>query len=383
VVREGYQRGWSLQFDGLGEKLRQEAVYRQAWPFADIPSLVSPAKHFNLYLLMTRFLPRLGSRNIIEFGSYKGGNALFMALVMRQVDPEAKVYALDTFEGMPPTDNTVDAHSAGDFRDADLESLQSLIAEKGIDNLVLVKGRFEDTAQAVAREHGPFALAHIDCDIYSAVACAYERVKDAMVPGGYFVFDDATVSSCIGATEAVESLVIRRDGLSSEQISPHFIDLATEVGSELARRGHSLISGGGSVSCMGAVARAARAGGAWTVGIIPEALRLREVADLDADELVVTADMRTRKAEMDRRADVFLVLPGGLGTLEELVEIWAARSLALHDKPIVVLDADGVFAPLREQVALFVELGFARPAAIAEVTWAGDLATAFQQLEGS
>jgi uncharacterized protein (TIGR00730 family) len=170
---------------------------------------------------------------------------------------------------------------------------------------------------------------------------------------------------------------------SSEQISPHFIDLATEVGSELARRGHSLISGGGSVSCMGAVARAARAGGAWTVGIIPEALRLREVADLDADELVVTADMRTRKAEMDRRADVFLVLPGGLGTLEELVEIWASRSLALHDKPIVVLDADGVFAPLREQVALFVALGFARPAAIAEVTWAGDLATAFQQLEGS
>ena len=168
---------------------------------------------------------------------------------------------------------------------------------------------------------------------------------------------------------------------SSERISPHFIDLATDVGTELARRGHSLISGGGSVSCMGAVARAARAGGAWTVGVIPDALRLREVADLDADELIVTADMRTRKAEMDRRADAFLVLPGGLGTLEELVEVWAARSLALHDKPIVVLDADGVFAPLRAQLALFVERGFAQPSALDEVSWATDVAAAFQQLE--
>jgi uncharacterized protein (TIGR00730 family) len=167
---------------------------------------------------------------------------------------------------------------------------------------------------------------------------------------------------------------------SSERISPHYVELASQVGDELARRGHSLVTGGGAVSCMGAVARAARAGGARTVGVIPDALRLREVADLDADELVVTVDMRSRKAEMDRRADVFLVLPGGLGTLEELLEVWTARSLGMHHKPIVVLDPDGVFAPLRELMTGFVAAGFAHRDAVDEVSWATDIASAFDLL---
>jgi uncharacterized protein (TIGR00730 family) len=167
---------------------------------------------------------------------------------------------------------------------------------------------------------------------------------------------------------------------SSELIPSRYLDLATEVGREIAARGHSLVSGGGSVSCMGAVARAARAGGAQTVGVIPDALRLREVADLDADELVVTPDMRSRKAEMDRRADGFLVLPGGLGTLEELLEIWTARALGMHVKPLVILDPDGVFAPLREQAASFVTAGFAQQAAIDHAAWATDVGAAFDLL---
>src|ERR1044071_9143757 len=132
---------------------------------------------------------------------------------------------------------------------------------------------------------------------------------------------------------------------SSETIPRHYVDLAGEVGTEIARRGHTLVSGGGSVSSMGAVARAARAGGARTVGVIPEALLAWEVADEQADELVVTPDMRVRKGEMDRRADAFLTLPGGIGTLEELLEIWVGRVLRMHQKPVVVLDPDGMFAP--------------------------------------
>jgi hypothetical protein len=168
---------------------------------------------------------------------------------------------------------------------------------------------------------------------------------------------------------------------SSERIPVACLDLATEVGAEIARRGHSLISGGGSVSCMGAVARAVRAGGGRTVGVIPEALRLREVADLDADELVVTTDMRTRKAEMDRRADGFLILPGGMGTLEELLEIWTSRALGMHAKPIVVLDPMDLYGPLREQMHKFVSAGFATPAAVDVVGWATDVAGAFELLE--
>jgi uncharacterized protein (TIGR00730 family) len=168
---------------------------------------------------------------------------------------------------------------------------------------------------------------------------------------------------------------------SSDRISERYVDLAAQVGDELARRGHSLISGGGSVSCMGAVARAARAGGAHTVGVIPDALQVREVADLDADELIVTADMRSRKAEMDRRADAFLVLPGGLGTLEELLEVWVARALDMHGKPIVVLDVDGIFGPLRELVSHFRDHGFVDERAVGQVAWAYGVPEAFDLLD--
>lgn len=168
---------------------------------------------------------------------------------------------------------------------------------------------------------------------------------------------------------------------SSGRIDPSYIELAAAVGTELARRGHTLVSGGGSVSCMGAVARAARAGGARTVGVVPRVLVDLEVADHDADELVVTPDMRTRKGEMDDRADAFLTLPGGLGTLEELLEIWVSRTLAMHSKPVVVLDPDGLYDPLREQVDLLVQRGFVRPGARDAVHWVREIGAAFDLIE--
>jgi uncharacterized protein (TIGR00730 family) len=168
---------------------------------------------------------------------------------------------------------------------------------------------------------------------------------------------------------------------SSTAIDQRYVELAAEVGAELARRGHSLVSGGGDLSCMGAVARAARAGGAHTTGVIPAALLDLEVGDQDADELLVVDDMRTRKGLMDDRSDAFLTLPGGLGTLEELLEVWVARFLGMHAKPVVALDPDGLFAPLREQVESLVEKGFVRRQASDALTWAATVAEAFEALE--
>ena len=168
---------------------------------------------------------------------------------------------------------------------------------------------------------------------------------------------------------------------SSEEIDPAFFLLAAETGAEIARRGHTLVSGGGSVSCMGAVARAARAGGAHTIGVIPRALSAMEVSDTDADELIVTETMRERKAIMDARADGFLALPGGLGTLEELLEVWVAAVLGMHSKPVVVLDHDGVFAHLRTLVDDLVDRGFVRPAARDTVRWATSVPEALDFLE--
>ena len=168
---------------------------------------------------------------------------------------------------------------------------------------------------------------------------------------------------------------------SSVAIDQRYVDLAAAVGAELARRGHSLVSGGGDLSCMGAVARAARAGGARTVGVIPEALLELEVGDQDADELLVVGDMRTRKGLMDARSDAFLTLPGGLGTLEELLEVWVARFLGMHAKPVVALDPDGLFAPLREQVAVMVAGGFVRAESAAALVWTTSVEEALDAVE--
>jgi uncharacterized protein (TIGR00730 family) len=168
---------------------------------------------------------------------------------------------------------------------------------------------------------------------------------------------------------------------SSERIHPAHLDLAREVGAELARRGHDLVSGGGRVSMMGALAGAVRAGGGHTLGVIPTALLGLEVADEDADELLVTADMRERKGRMDAAADAFLALPGGLGTLEELLEVWVSRTLGMHDRPVVVLDPTGVLAGLADLVDKLVAQGFVRPLAAEAVSWAGSVEEAFGLIE--
>jgi uncharacterized protein (TIGR00730 family) len=115
---------------------------------------------------------------------------------------------------------------------------------------------------------------------------------------------------------------------------------------------------------MGAVARAARAGGAHTVGVIPAHLMPLEVADTDADELIVVETMRERKRIMDERSDAFLALPGGIGTLEEFFEAWTAASLGMHAKPVAVLDPDGFYEPLWNYLDSLVARGFVRAAAL-------------------
>ncbi|GII93098.1 LOG family protein [Sinosporangium siamense] len=168
---------------------------------------------------------------------------------------------------------------------------------------------------------------------------------------------------------------------SSQRIDQRYLDLATQTGTEIARRGHHLVSGGAKISCMGAVARAVRAAGGRTVGVIPEVLRDVEIADEDSDELIITADMRERKGVMDARSDAFLVLPGGIGTLEELFEIWTARVLGLHARPLVVLDPWGLYRPLRELIEGMYDQGFTRPHVFDAISWTTSVAEALDHIE--
>lgn len=170
---------------------------------------------------------------------------------------------------------------------------------------------------------------------------------------------------------------------SSEGIADRYRDLAAEAGRRIASSGWELVTGGGSVSMMGAIARAARAAGGRTIGVIPQALVDMEVADHDADELVIVDTMRQRKAIMDDRSDAFLALPGGLGTLEELMEVWTARQLGMHDKPVVICDPWGDFALLRDQVAHWQERGFVRASGVAQVAWTRSIDEAIDVIQAA
>ena len=159
---------------------------------------------------------------------------------------------------------------------------------------------------------------------------------------------------------------------------PELIELAHRVGAAIAERGWTLVSGGGNVSAMGAVAAGARSSGGRTVGVIPKALVHRELADTDADELIVTDTMRQRKQVMEDRSDAFVALPGGIGTLEELFETWTAGYLGMHDKPVVLLDPTGHYDGLRTWLASLVDGGYVAQGALDRLVVVSDVEAALE-----
>jgi cytokinin riboside 5'-monophosphate phosphoribohydrolase len=149
---------------------------------------------------------------------------------------------------------------------------------------------------------------------------------------------------------------------SSDVVERHYRDAAVTFGTLLARRGDELVYGGTAVGLMGALAAAVRSSGGRVTGVLPLLMRERGLADEACDELIVTDGMAARKQTMIERAEAFVALPGGFGTLEELFEVLTLKQLGYHDRAIVLLDVEGFFDPL---LALFDHLfdgGFAKRA---------------------
>ena len=157
---------------------------------------------------------------------------------------------------------------------------------------------------------------------------------------------------------------------SSPTVDQKYIDLASQLGAGIGSRGWELVSGGGRISCMGAVARSARENGAKTIGVIPEQLVKVEFADHDSDELIIVKDMRERKGKIESLADSFVILPGGAGTLEEFFEIWVGRFLNFHDKPIVILDPFDLYQPLLQLIDHLERENFVKPGQRELLFWA-------------
>jgi uncharacterized protein (TIGR00730 family) len=140
---------------------------------------------------------------------------------------------------------------------------------------------------------------------------------------------------------------------SSDVVEPVWFELASALGAAIGKRGDKLIFGGGNTGLMGAVARATHENGGEVIGVIPAVMHGTPYVFDQAHELVVTHDLRARKAAMEARADAFVVLPGGFGTLDETLEIIAAKQMHQHRKPIVFMNAQGFWEPL---VGLFEHL---------------------------
>jgi uncharacterized protein (TIGR00730 family) len=124
---------------------------------------------------------------------------------------------------------------------------------------------------------------------------------------------------------------------------------------------------------MGAVSRGARESGGRTIGVIPQRLVDIEFADKESDELHVVDSMRSRKAMIEDLSDAFIALPGGIGTLEELFEIWVGRFLKFHSKPVIVLDPFGLYTPLASLIDHLEEHGFVKPGQRELLHWASSI----------
>ena len=167
---------------------------------------------------------------------------------------------------------------------------------------------------------------------------------------------------------------------SAPNIPQTSLELAFNIGKAIGDQGWDLVWGGGKASMMGEVAKGARSTGAATIGVIPEGLKKVEFEDTDATNMHVVTNMRTRKAKIEDLAEAFIILPGGIGTLEEFFEIWVGRYLKFHHKPIAVCDPTGVYAPLQVAIDHLAVQNFMKAGQAELVSWCSDIPTTIEAI---
>lgn len=147
---------------------------------------------------------------------------------------------------------------------------------------------------------------------------------------------------------------------ANDGLAEPFAQAATALGRGLALAGHTLVYGGGKVGLMGILAKAVHAHGGKVIGVIPGALTKREIAYSQADELIVTTDMLSRKSVMMKRSDAFVALPGGVGTLDEILEVMTHAQLGFHQKPMTLIDIGGFFQDFHQLLLRLTRQRFLR-----------------------
>ncbi len=173
-------------------------------------------------------------------------------------------------------------------------------------------------------------------------------------------------------------------GAASSTIDPSYIQQVERMGLALAKRGHSLVFGGGSHGLMGAAARGVRDGGGKILGVVPKFFKaegIEAICDF-CDELIEPDTMRERKQIMEDNADAFIIVPGGIGTLEEYYEILTSKQLCRHNKPIAIYNIQGYYNDLHQVMLSSIEKNFVRAYCLDLYLLTEDLDAMFDYIEG-
>ena len=221
-ILAGSARAWGIQFGSLYHAIQEDPIFQESLALTRGKAWISIKNLINIFLIIKYGMTNLIG-DFVEFGSFRGGTALFMANVARRLELSGKIYALDTFEGMPTTNGSIDMHAKGDFAEAHFDKFLDDVAKMNLDNLIPIKGIFQETFPTIASSTKNIVLAHIDCDIYESIKYAISSLPTCMhQKGGYLIFDDPLQSSCLGAMQAVEEM-IQEEGLRAEQTYPHLV----------------------------------------------------------------------------------------------------------------------------------------------------------------
>ena len=148
---------------------------------------------------------------------------------------------------------------------------------------------------------------------------------------------------------------------SSDKLPAPFPEITRELGEKMVQNGFDLVYGGATVGLMGILSRTVKERGGKVIGVIPKSIHKRGIANTKVDKLIISTDMHERKATMAELAEGFIALPGGFGTLEEILEIITLKQLQYHNKPIVFLNVDGCFDALLQQFEYTISHNFAKP----------------------
>ena len=224
-IGAGHLRGWGLEYGNLhDDRLRDDPLFAEAFRAARARGSLLPLhKLANLYLVI-RYAMAEDAGDIYEFGSFMGGSAVFMGVILKGLGRQARVLAFDTYEGMPATDAVRDLHSRGDFSETGHAGLlQYIEANRLSDHVQTVKGEFSATLPGVLARGSRVGLVHVDCDIYEPIKYVVRACLPHMAPAAHVVFDDPLHGSCLGAFDAVQELMIRELDLTAEQVYPHLV----------------------------------------------------------------------------------------------------------------------------------------------------------------